>query len=78
MNRSKFLCRAAHNALGDCAYDGVKVFRGDRAGSNPEETFCGNEIPHPISIVGSTLLNFYTDSHTVGIGFLATYAAIRE
>ncbi|XP_053215446.1 cubilin [Podarcis raffonei] len=66
----------SHNALGDCAYDGVKVFRGDRAGPYPEETFCGNEIPHPISIVGSTLLNFYTDSHIVGVGFLATYAAI--
>ncbi|XP_061441668.1 cubilin [Rhineura floridana] len=66
----------SHNALGDCAYDGLKVYRGNRVGPYPVETFCGNEIPNPVSIFGSTLLNFYTDSHAVGIGFLATYVVV--
>ncbi|XP_019353396.2 cubilin [Alligator mississippiensis] len=59
-----------------CAYDGVKIFRGTRITSYPVATVCGNEIPGPISTFGSMLLNFYTDSHIVGLGFLAKYKVI--
>lgn len=61
-----------------CAYDGVKIFRGTRITSYPVATVCGNEIPGPISTFGSMLLNFYTDSHIVGLGFLAKYKVICE
>ncbi|XP_053120680.1 cubilin [Hemicordylus capensis] len=65
-----------HNALQICAYDGVKIFKGNRVNPYPVEAFCGNEIPAPVGIFGTVLLNFYTDSHTVGTGFLATYKVI--
>ncbi|XP_063003684.1 cubilin [Elgaria multicarinata webbii] len=65
-----------HNALENCAYDGVKIFKGNTVTPYPVRTFCGSEIPNPVSIFGSTLLNFYTDSNTAGIGFLANYAVI--
>ncbi|XP_067326675.1 cubilin [Anolis sagrei] len=61
------------NALQYCAYDGVKIFKGTSMTPYPEATYCGNGIPEPVSIFGSMLLNFYTDSDTVGLGFLATY-----
>ncbi|XP_063159632.1 cubilin [Candoia aspera] len=66
----------SHNAFKYCASDGVKIFKGSRVNAYPVETVCGNVIPSPISIVGSALLNFYTDSHTVGTGFLVTYRVI--
>ncbi|KAH0627493.1 hypothetical protein JD844_003258 [Phrynosoma platyrhinos] len=64
------------NALQYCAYDGVNIFKGTSITPYPMATYCGNEIPAPVSIFGSTLLNFYTNSDTVGIGFLATYRVI--
>uniref|UniRef100_A0A8D2IQV5 Cubilin n=1 Tax=Varanus komodoensis TaxID=61221 RepID=A0A8D2IQV5_VARKO len=66
----------SYSAVAYCPYDGVKIFKGNRVTSYPVETFCGNDIPNPVSIFGSTLLNFYTDSNTVGMGFLATYTVI--
>ncbi|XP_060104406.1 cubilin [Heteronotia binoei] len=62
--------------LGMCSYDGVRIFKGNGVNLFPLETFCGNEIPEPVSIFGSMLLNFYTNSHTVGMGFSATYRII--
>uniref|UniRef100_A0ACB8FV66 Uncharacterized protein n=1 Tax=Sphaerodactylus townsendi TaxID=933632 RepID=A0ACB8FV66_9SAUR len=59
-----------------CSYDGVKIFKKNSANLSHMETICGNEVPAPVSIFGSTLLNFYTDSHTVGMGFLVTYRII--
>ncbi|KAJ6666688.1 hypothetical protein lerEdw1_020412 [Lerista edwardsae] len=63
-------------AFGICAYDGVKIFKGTRVDSYPVETFCGNEVPVPISIIGTTRLNFYTDSQVASTGFLARYSVI--
>uniref|UniRef100_A0A8C3I7Z9 Cubilin n=1 Tax=Chrysemys picta bellii TaxID=8478 RepID=A0A8C3I7Z9_CHRPI len=63
-------------STGTCAYDGVKIFRGTRVTPYPVTTMCGTEIPRPVSSFGSMLLNFYTDSHIVGLGFLATYRII--
>lgn len=65
-------------STGICAYDGVKIFRGTRETPYPVSTMCGTEIPRPVSTFGSMLLNFYTNSHIVGLGFLATYRIIRE
>ncbi|KAK9396207.1 cubilin [Crotalus adamanteus] len=61
-----------HSVLEYCAFDGVKIFKRNAI----VQTLCGNKIPSPISIVGSTLLNFYTDSHIVGTGFLIAYRVI--
>ncbi|XP_020662303.3 cubilin [Pogona vitticeps] len=66
----------AQHVLEYCAYDGVNIFRGNHITSYPVATYCGNEIPGPVSIFGSTLLNFYTDSDIVGTGFLVTYTVI--
>ncbi|XP_066485218.1 cubilin [Tiliqua scincoides] len=67
----------SHSALGICGSgDKVKIFKGNRVDLFPEKTFCGNEVPVPVSIIGTTLLNFYTDSQSAGTGFLATYTVI--
>uniref|UniRef100_A0A8C0J8V6 Cubilin n=1 Tax=Chelonoidis abingdonii TaxID=106734 RepID=A0A8C0J8V6_CHEAB len=63
-------------STGTCAYDGMKIFRGTRITPYPVTTMCGTEIPRPVSSFGPMLLNFYTNSHIVGLGFLATYRII--
>lgn len=61
-----------------CLYDGVSIFRGTRVTPHPVITFCGSEVPEPISVFGPMLLNFYTDSHVVGFGFQARYRTIGK
>ncbi|XP_064410135.1 cubilin [Latimeria chalumnae] len=63
-------------AHSSCLYDGVKIFAGAAATGNPVATLCGREIPDPVSVLGSALLNFYTDSTLVDNGYLANYRVV--
>lgn len=57
-----------------CMYDYVKVYEiKDSSTSTLLETFCGTNVPNPVSAVGAMLVVFHSDYYIVDRGFMAQF-----
>ncbi|XP_074549445.1 cubilin [Halichoeres trimaculatus] len=60
----------------DCTHDAVNILDGDNYQAPSIGTFCGSEVPHPVtSFSNSLVVNFVSDSSVSKKGFRATYSA---
>ncbi|XP_076146859.1 cubilin [Alosa pseudoharengus] len=60
---------------GNCSHDFVEVLDGDNAQAPSVGTFCGVQVPHPITSFSNALVvNFISDSSVAKRGFRATYS----
>lgn len=58
----------------DCEYDSVEIRSGLDAESKLHGTFCGGQVPQPITSEGNTLrITFNTDNTVQKTGFEAAY-----
>ncbi|KAI1888819.1 hypothetical protein AGOR_G00172680 [Albula goreensis] len=64
------------NNNGDCSTDYVEILDGDNYNAPSVGTYCGSEVPHPVTSYGDALVvNFISNSAYSEKGFRATYAA---
>ncbi|XP_041670250.1 cubilin [Cheilinus undulatus] len=60
----------------DCSHDSVNILDGDNYQAPSIGTYCGSEIPHPVTSFSNALVvNFISDSSVSKRGFRATYSA---
>ncbi|XP_029134023.2 cubilin [Labrus bergylta] len=60
----------------DCTHDSVNILDGDNYQAPSIGTYCGSEIPHPVtSFSNSLVVNFISDYSVSKKGFRATYSA---